>query len=151
MARKQPGTPGSRSTARARDVGGFLAQLEHPRKAEIDAVRALIRSVDDRIREEVKWNAPSFLLHEHFATFKLHPVPTVQVVLHTGTKARPDAPAVTVDDPAGMLKWAARDRAVVTFNDGSDVDAKSAAFLGIVRQWVAHVDALQGHRSAAEA
>ena len=79
------GTKGRRGGgARGATVEAFLERLEHPHLAAIRLLRAAILSADPRIQESVKWNAPSFALGEHFATFKLRPVETVQIVLHTG-------------------------------------------------------------------
>lgn len=134
MAEKK--TPRVAHAKKAGDVGAFLAELEHPRKAEIEALRALILGADERVREAVKWNAPSFYIEEHFATFKLRPVEKIQVVFHTGAKVKSDARALQIDDPAGLLSWPARDRCVATFVDRDDVRAKEAAFVGIVKQWI---------------
>jgi hypothetical protein len=141
--------PKSRSTARPGtqkhiDMAAYIAALDHPRKAEIEAVRGLILGADPRVREEVKWNAPSFFIDEHFATFKLRPTSTVQVVLHTGAKVRPDAGPVTVDDPAGLLTWAAPDRCLATFRDAADVEARGDAFVSIVRRWIAQTARADG-------
>lgn len=67
-------------------VNEFMAGLEHPLKAEIEIVRAMILGTDEGIAERIKWNAPSFYCKDDFATFKLRPMQTVQVVLHTGQK-----------------------------------------------------------------
>ena len=123
--------------AKKDDVDAFLASLDHPRKGEIEAVRRLILGADERIREGIKWNAPSFFIADHFATFKLRPGDTVQVVFHTGAKVRPDAKAVEIDDPAALLRWADRDRAVATLRDAADVDARGPALVDIVREWIA--------------
>lgn len=133
--KRAPPTPAER--AAASPVDDFLAMLDHPRRAEIEALRALILDADPRVREAVKWNAPSFLVAEHFATFRLRPAATVQVVLHTGARARPEPLAPRIDDPAGLLAWASPDRCVATFRDAADVEAKRDAFLHVVRQWIA--------------
>ena len=130
-AKKKPTRAAARST-----VDELLAGLDHPRKAEIEIVRRLILGADARIREGVKWNAPSFFIEEHFATFKLMPKETVQVVFHTGAKVKPDAKAVQVDDPAGLLKWAAKDRCIVTLRDREDVETKQRALIMIIKQWI---------------
>lgn len=117
-------------------VDAFLASLEHPLKAEIEAVRAIIRGADKRIGEAIKWNAPSFHSREHFATLKLHPPKAVQVVFHTGAKVKPGARPLEVGDPSGLLKWAAPDRAVATFASMKDIKAHKAALVAIVRQWL---------------
>lgn len=126
--------------ARAGDaVVIFMARLEHPRKAEIEAVRNLILSADPRIRESIKWNAPSFALAEHFATFKLRPETTVQVVFHTGAKVKANPSAMRIDDPARLLAWAAPDRALITFADTAAIDTHRDAFVALVRQWIAQL------------
>src|SRR5262245_61761709 len=84
--------PASASTKarHAPDVVRFLAELRHPAKPEIEAVRALILGADPAIQEAVKWNAPSFRTTEFFATFNLRVKKGVQLVLHRGAKNRSD-------------------------------------------------------------
>jgi uncharacterized protein YdhG (YjbR/CyaY superfamily) len=41
-------------------VDEFMAALDHPFKAGVQAVRETIRGVHPGITEQVKWNAPSF-------------------------------------------------------------------------------------------
>lgn len=120
-------------------VAAFLTRLEHPRKPEIAVVRALILSADSRISESIKWNAPSFALADHFATFKLRPESTVQVVLHTGATVKGSPRAFTIDDPARLLRWAAPDRALATFADMAAIEAAQGSFVALVRQWVAQL------------
>jgi hypothetical protein len=120
-------------------VDAFMARLEHPMKAEIEAVRTMILRADPRIQESIKWNAPSFAVTEHFATFKLRPFDTVQVVFHTGAKVKPVTTVTEIDDPADLLKWAARDRGIVTFSSMREIKEREAALVSIVRQWIAYL------------
>ncbi|HEY1013276.1 MAG TPA: hypothetical protein VGE07_11265, partial [Herpetosiphonaceae bacterium] len=76
--------------ARKQTVAEFLDELDHPHKPAIAALREQILALDPRIREGIKWNAPSFALGDDFATFKLRPAETIQIVLHPG--ARPAQP-----------------------------------------------------------
>lgn len=101
-----------------------------------DALRALIRKADRRITESVKWNAPSFAITGHFATLRAQPE-SLQVVLHTDAKPKARPKAIVVDDPTGLLSWPAKDRAVATFADAPDVKRRGAAFVRIVKQWIA--------------
>lgn len=123
-------------------VDEFMVSLEHPLKVEIEAVRALILGADKRINESVKWNAPSFYIKEHFATFKLRPMETIQVVFHTGAKVRADITDVDIDDPSGLLKWVAKDRGVATLADMKDIESKKIALIAVVRGWIEHMDDL---------
>lgn len=121
------------------EVHEFMAGLEHPLKAEIEAVRALILGADQRIQESIKWNAPSFYIEEHFATFKLRPMETIQVVFHTGAKVKAKITAMEISDPSGLLKWAEKDRCVATFSDMNDIESKQTALITIVKQWIAQM------------
>lgn len=121
-------------------VDSFIANLKHPRTEEILALRDIIMACDERIGENIKWNSPSFHLKEHFATFNLRAKDGVQVVLHLGAKPQPDAGVRdAVRDPLAMLDWRSADRALVTFRDISDVNAKRVAFGDIIQAWLPFV------------
>lgn len=126
----------SRKIVATSSVTHYLNALEHPHKSAVLAVRDLILAIDSRIKEEVKWNAPSFRIEEHFATFRLHPVPICQLVLHTGSKVRKVGVRMEIADPAGLLKWASADRCIVTFSSGADAEAKMASLKVILKSWI---------------
>lgn len=137
MANKSVKVPKAASSANGkREVDAFMAALEHPLKAEIAAIRALILGADKRVQEGIKWNAPSFYIEDHFATLKLQPSTMVQVVLHTGAKVKSNSKAMDIDAPAGLLKWAAKDRCLVTFASMAEVKAQKAAFVAVLKQWI---------------
>lgn len=119
-------------------VDAFLATLDHPRKAEIVALRGIILGADPRIEEGIKWNAPSFRTSEWFATFHLRAKDGVRIILHLGARVRPGA-EVVIDDPDSMLDWPAKDRAAAVFRDMADVEARGGAFAKIIQQWIEHV------------
>lgn len=100
------------------------------------ALCALIRGADARVTESIKWNAPSFAITSHFATLRAQPA-LLQVVLHTDATPRGKPRAITVDDPEGLLTWAAKDRALATFTDAADVKRRGSAFVAILRAWIA--------------
>ena len=53
-------------------------------------------------------------------------------------KARPEA-KVEIADPAGLLQWLGKDRAMVTFADLSEAKAKAKALKALVKGWVGFV------------
>lgn len=121
-------------------VDAFLATLEHPLRAEAATLRALILGADPSIAEGIKWNAPSYRTGEYFATTHLRSKKGVGVIFHLGAKARTlPAGGVTIDDPARLLKWLAKDRAMVEFADAQEIEAHRAAFVAILRQWIRYV------------
>lgn len=136
MAKKKPKSHTGGSDA---DVAAFIQTLQHPHKAGIETLRGLILGLDSRITEEIKWNAPSFRITDHFATFKLFPPKNIQLVLHTGAKAKSDEREFSVDDPAGLLKWPATDRCVLTLSSSAELKTHQAAVVQILRQWIAQL------------
>lgn len=127
-----------RGAAAPPGVDAFLAALEHPRKPEIEALRQVILAADPRVREGIKWNAPSFFTSEHFATFHLRAKDGVQIIMHLGAKVRETASTgVAIADPSALLEWLAPDRATVKFRDVADIAARSEAFAAVLRQWIA--------------
>lgn len=116
------------------DVAAYLAALAHPHKDALLAYRDAIRRAAPDLREELKWNAPSFALDDHFATFRLHPAPAFQLILHTGAKARGPAKKFELDDPSGIVRWAAPDRAVVTLPPTASA-AEKRAVVAMVTRW----------------
>jgi len=120
-------------------VDAFMAKLQHPLKAEIETVRAVIIGVSPAISEEIKWNSPGFRTTESFATVNLRATDRLQFVFHLGAKVRRDPPEMKIADPAGLMKWLAKDRALVTVGAGPEFVANQAALLKIVRAWVKYV------------
>ncbi|MDP2315368.1 MAG: DUF1801 domain-containing protein [Pseudomonadota bacterium] len=112
-------------------VEPFLAALEHPLKAEILAVRAIILGVDPRIAEEIKWAAPTFSYKGYFVTFHLRPTAYVHLVFHNG--------AILHDD-TGLLEGDYVDRRMAKFADMAAVKAREADLVRVVRAWIAVQD-----------
>jgi uncharacterized protein YdhG (YjbR/CyaY superfamily) len=76
---KKKGSPVSRTDK----VDEFLENLSHPLKAEVEAVRSIIKGVSKHINEEVKWNAPSFNYKgEYLVTFNLRETKRVHLIFH---------------------------------------------------------------------
>ncbi|HEY0928921.1 MAG TPA: DUF1801 domain-containing protein [Gemmatimonas sp.] len=118
----------------------LLQELRHPHDDVIRAVRGVILSADKSVKEGVKWNAPSYYTSEHFATFHLRGKSGVQLVLHLGVKARPDADMPShVSDPGKLLTWKGADRALLHFADVAQVERDRTAVLAILKQWLLHV------------
>jgi hypothetical protein len=124
----------------ASDISTFMSTLDHPLKAEIEAGRRLVLSADPRLREQIKWNAPSFALADDVVTFNLRSQEALQIIMHTGAKKRATPLAITVTDPAGLLRWLAPDRGIISFSSLEEIESKSAALVDLVRQWVAQVE-----------
>jgi hypothetical protein len=137
MAKKTP-TPTKPASNDLDAVDKFLASLQHPHKAAIQALRETVRSAHPSIREGIKWNAPSFRTTEYFATTHLHAKSGIALILHLGAKKRA-APSMDIKDPTGLLKWLGKDRAMIAIAKPDEVRAISSALRQIVRQWIKYV------------
>lgn len=121
-------------------VDAFMVALEHPFKAEIELLREILLGADPAIAEGIKWNAPSFRTVEYFATTHLRGKGTIGLILHLGAKAR-ELPAggLAVADPAGLLKWLGKDRAMIEFRNRAEIDCVRGALAALIRQWIRYV------------
>lgn len=125
----------SRVPRKTTDVETYMRALEHPCKPEMQSLRKLILAVDPRITEEIKWNAPSFALGEHFVTFNGWAKDYVQLIFHHGPK-KSTSKGKPIADPSGLLEWLATDRASVRFESMQDVKSKKAALQAVIREWI---------------
>ena len=138
-ARKRVAIPEPENSQTDPAVIAFLAELDHPLKPEIEAVRQIILDVSPEIREGIKWNSPSFRTTDFSATLNLRAKDgkdRVWLILHRGAKVKDNSKDLQIADPAGLLEWLAKDRSLVTFADAKDIKAKKAALQTIVRDWI---------------
>lgn len=119
-------------------VSAYMAALEHPHKALVEALRRAVLGADPAIAEGIKWNAPSFRTHEYFATTHLRTKDGVGLILHLGAKPK-DQPQPEITDPTGLLRWLAPDRAMVVFASIDDLHARQGALQAVLRQWLTFV------------
>ena len=141
MAAAKPRKPAHATAADTPEaVDAFMQGLEHPHKAAVEALRKVIRSAAPGIHEGVKWNAPSFRTSEYFATMNLREKAGIGLILHLGAKARSlPAGGIAIADPGKMLRWLAKDRAMVVFSDAKDLARRKDSLAALVRAWIAHV------------
>jgi hypothetical protein len=118
-------------------VEEFLAELDHPRAADVRRIRAAIMASNDQITEHVKWQAPSFCFRgEDRVTFRLFPADHLQLVFHRGAKPQ-TTEGFEFGDDAGLLRWVAADRAVLTVGDPAELADQEQAIVALVNRWIA--------------
>lgn len=112
-------------------VDEFMDKLDHPFKAEVQAVRDIIKGVNPNITEQIKWVAPSFSCKDYIATFNLRATQHVHLIFHN--------PAIA-SIQSDILEGDYVDRRMVYFADMHDVEAKQAALEYVVRELVTIMD-----------
>lgn len=115
------------STNNTPKVNEFMDKLDHPFKAEVQAVREIIMNVNQHITEDIKWAAPSFSYKGYMVTFNLWAKEHVHLVFHN--------PEV-VNIKNKLLEGNYPTRRMVYFSDMKDVKAKKAALVKVVRELV---------------
>jgi hypothetical protein len=127
MAKMKPVPPVNQTE----EVNAFMEALDHPFKAEVQAVRAIIMGVNDQITEQIKWAAPTFSYKGYMATFNLWAKQHVHLVFHNGA---------ILSDADGLLEGDYPDRRMVYFSTLEDVLEKQAALEKLVEEWVKVMD-----------
>jgi uncharacterized protein YdhG (YjbR/CyaY superfamily) len=115
----------------AEKVADYMRMLEHPLKAEIEAVRTIIKNTDSRISERIKWNAPSYYYKDDFVTFHTRAMKHVHLVFHHPSIVRIQSP---------LLEGDYKDRRMAYFNDMADVQSKRKELERIIQQLLHFID-----------
>jgi hypothetical protein len=107
-----------------------MRDIDHPFKAEIEAVRSIILAASDKIAERIKWNAPSFYYKEDLGAFNPRASEYAHLILLFPGGAG-------MDDHSSLLEGNHKDRREAKFHSLDDVKAKKPALEKLVKQWVA--------------
>ncbi|MEH7355188.1 DUF1801 domain-containing protein [Neobacillus drentensis] len=116
----------------------YMNNLEHPFKKEIEEVRNIILNTNNKITEQIKWNAPSFCFNNHdIVTFNLQGKGFFRLVFHCGAKVKDNkGKGPLFNDTTGLLDWVSDDRAIVKFSDMDDVKAKEKNLKEVITKWI---------------
>jgi hypothetical protein len=124
-------------------VDAYLAGVPEPTRSALAELCRIIAASDPRIRGEIKWNAPSFAIDDHFATTGVLKTGGIRLVLHTGATRKGPTRAIVMDDPEELLDWKDADRAVAVFLDATDVRRNERALAAILTEWIAQTQRLR--------
>ena len=108
-------------------VDDYMSNLNYPLKAEVDALRTIIKNTDSRLTERIKWNAPSYFIQEDLLTFNLHLIKQIRLVLHH--------PAI-VKIQSGLLEGNYADRRLMYFSSMEEITAKKAELERILKEYI---------------
>ncbi|NIJ54156.1 DUF1801 domain-containing protein [Dyadobacter arcticus] len=111
----------------AEQVSIFMDHLDHPLKAEIEALRIIIKNVHPEISERVKWNAPSYYTSADFLTFNPRMTNKVHLIFHH---------IAIVDIKSPLLEGTYKDRRMTYFENMADVEAKKPELERILKEIV---------------
>ena len=109
-------------------VNEYMEKLDHPYKAEVQALRDIIKSVNKGITEEIKWNAPSYsYLSEYLVTFNLRERNRIHLVFH-----HPYISKVK----SKLLEGDYVDRRMMYFSNMEEVESKKALLTKVLKDLI---------------
>lgn len=111
-------------------VREYMEKLEHPMKAEIEAVRKIIKEANEKISERIKWNAPSYYTQEDLVTFNHRNEKQVHLVFHHKE---------IVNIQSELLKGDYKDRRMVYFDNMAAVKKNKKELVNIINELVLRV------------
>lgn len=113
-------------------VNEYMQELDHPFHAEIEAVRAIIMNANSKMKERIKWNAPSFFYKEDMTAFNPREHKKVHLIFLF--------PKGVVAENTGLLEGNYQNRRMLFFKDMEEVNAKKVALEKVVNDWVELMD-----------
>ncbi len=108
-------------------VNAYMLKLEHPLKNEIDAVRSIIKLSSTKIKERIKWNAPSFFTNADLVTFNHRNIKQVHLVFHH---------EAIINIHSEWLLGDYKDRRMMYFADMNDITRKQKVLTQIMKSLI---------------
>jgi uncharacterized protein YeeX (DUF496 family) len=115
----------------AEKVSEYMAQLEHPLKKEIEAVRTIIKNANSKIAERIKWAAPSYYYKEDLVTFNPRDQNLVHLVFHHPNIEKINSP---------ILEGNYVSRRMTYLHNMAEIEANKAEIERIMNQLVGFLD-----------
>lgn len=112
-------------------VDAFMATLEHPLKAEMEAVRKIMMKAAKGLNEDIKWGGPSFHYKEDMATFNPKIMKYVAVIFHKGS---------LIPRTSDFFEEATKGKVYAKFYNMDEVKTHKAALEQMVQHWVKLMD-----------
>ncbi len=121
-----------------KSLDDFFSSLTEPRKSEVEALRKIILETQTELKEQLKWNAPSYVFHhDDRITFNLFNPNFTRLVFHAGATTKEDKKAPPVfEDRSGLLEWNSNIRATASFNNVEQINSTKPKLVKIIKQWL---------------
>lgn len=109
-------------------VDEWFAKYDNPLKDLVQQVRDIILDANEKVTEDIKWQAPTFIYKGNIASFFPKSKKTVTLMFHKGA---------SIDDPHGLLEGEGETSRVARFVDEKDLASKKEALQAVIKAWVA--------------
>lgn len=115
-------------------VASYMDNLSHSLKPEMEVIRTIIKASDKRIRERIKWNAPSYYHVQDIVTFGPRKQDKLLLVFHH--------PSV-VKVHSKLLEGDYKDRRLAWFSNMNEIKENKNELTRIMKEIVAFIDNAQ--------
>ncbi len=120
-----------------KEVTIFLDSLNHPLRKEIEALRNLILSSNNLLKENIKWNGPNYSwCDQDRITMRIQPPKQIQIIFHRGAKKQQQPQNRLINDETNFLNWKENDRAVVSFKSFDEIENSKTILQKMVNDWL---------------
>ena len=109
------------------EVDTYLKQKGHPLTQEIQKIREIILSTDDKVEECIKWSSPTFMYNGNIASFFMNAKKHVSLMFHTGA---------LINDKSGLLEGDGKEGRTARFESLDDIEKKKTALQAVIRSWI---------------
>ena len=112
-------------------VSLWMKKLPVTVRSEFDAVRKIIKAANPKLKERIKWNAPSYFYKKDIVTFGPYKKDKILLVFHH--------PAV-VKVKSSLLEGDFKDRRLVTFRNKTEAQRNRRELLRIIGTIIVSID-----------
>jgi hypothetical protein len=109
------------------DVDNWLMQYDNPHRELVGYIREFILSLDPRLSEAIKWQAPTFIYKGNIASFFPRSKKNVTLMFHQGA---------SIADELGLLEGDGEVSRVARFVDHADFEIKKPALEAVILAWI---------------
>lgn len=108
-------------------VDEWFAAYDNPQKEAMLRLREIILATDERMNEDVKWQAPTFIYKGNMASFFPKAKKNVSLMFHKGA---------LIKDGSGLLEGEGKEGRLAKFMNLEDVEKRKADLESVVRAWI---------------
>ena len=81
----------------------------------------------------------SFRTSEWFLTLNKRALDRIELVIHLGAKVKENAEATKISDPAELLQWLGKDRALLVIHHNKYLNENRASIVALIGAWIQFV------------
>lgn len=115
-------------------VEAWFKTYDNPQKEAVMRVREIILNTDDRITEDIKWQAPTFIYKGNIASFFPKSKKNVTLMFHKGA---------LINDKTGLLEGDGKEARTAKFADVDEVNKRKSDLESVINKWIQMQDGTQ--------